>query len=72
MAQPARKRTERASSKPAPSRKSASSKKDVARQLASMIEQHMADIGLSEEEKNLRVAKFSEHVDQAVASRAKS
>jgi hypothetical protein len=37
-----------------------------------MIEQHMADIGLSEEEKNLRVAKFSEHVDQAVASRAKS
>jgi hypothetical protein len=71
MAQAARKRTEKVVAKRRPSRGHALSKKDAAKKLAAMIEEHMSDLGLSDEEKNTRVAKFSEHVDQALANRAK-
>jgi hypothetical protein len=37
-----------------------------------MIEAHMTDIGLSDEEKNLRVARFGKRADAAIESHAKS
>jgi hypothetical protein len=37
-----------------------------------MIEEHMSDLGLSEEEKNRRVARFSKRVDLAIESHARS
>jgi len=49
-----------------------SSRNQAATKLASMIEEHMADLRLSEQEKNRRVARFSERVDLAIAKRAKS
>ncbi len=72
MAQAARKRSEKVVTKRASERSRVLSKKDAAKKLAAMIEEHMAELGLSEGEKNLRVAKFSEHVDQAIAKRARS
>jgi hypothetical protein len=71
MAQLARKAIEKASAKRTPGRSRTLSKKDAAKKLAAMIEQHMSELGLSDKEKNIRVAKFSEHVDHAIASRAK-
>lgn len=70
MAQAARKLTEKVGAKRMPSHGRSLSKKDAAKKLAALIEEHMSDLGLSEEEKNIRVAKFSEHVDQALANRA--
>jgi len=37
-----------------------------------MIEEHMSDLHLSEEEKNLRVARFGKRVDLAIENHAKS
>jgi hypothetical protein len=37
-----------------------------------MIEQHMSDLGLSEEEKNLRVTRFGKRADLAIENHAKS
>jgi hypothetical protein len=71
MAQPARKRTERTVAKRAPNRNNLSGK-DAAKKLASMIAQHMTDLGLPEEKRNRRVAKFGERVSRAIASHAKS
>jgi hypothetical protein len=47
------------------------SKSDAARRLASAIEGHMSDLELSEQEKNRRVARFSDRVASAVARSAK-
>jgi hypothetical protein len=45
---------------------------DAASKLASAIEDHMTDLGLSEDEKNERVARFTVRVNSALARRAKS
>jgi hypothetical protein len=37
-----------------------------------MIEEHMTELGLSDQEKNERVARFSERVNVAIARHAKS
>lgn len=50
----------------------AGSKENAAGKLASIIEQHMSDLGLSEDEKNMRVARFAKRADLAIESRAKS
>ena len=74
MAQPAQKKTEKMVTKRA-SRHDApetASKASAATKLASLIEEHMNNLGLSEEEKDLRVARFAKRADLAIASRAKS
>jgi hypothetical protein len=48
------------------------SKENAAGELASIIEQHMTDLGLSEDEKNLRVDRFAKRADLAIENRAKS
>jgi hypothetical protein len=48
------------------------SKKSAAGQLASIIETHMQETGLSESEKKRRVAQFSDRVDAAIERHAKS
>jgi hypothetical protein len=48
------------------------SKANAATKLASLIEEHMSDLGLSEEEKDLRVARFAKRADLAIEGRAKS
>jgi hypothetical protein len=72
MAEPARKRAEKIVARRTPGRKVPRSKKDTAKALASMIEQHLTDLGLPAEEKNRRVARFSERVDKATESHARS
>lgn len=72
MAEPARKRAEKVIAKRVKRHGPALSKKDAAKTLASMIEQQMADLHLSEQEKSRRVAKFGERVDRATANHAKS
>lgn len=47
-------------------------KEKAASKIAAIIEQHMCDLGLSEEEKNLRSARFVRRVDAAIENRAKS
>jgi hypothetical protein len=37
-----------------------------------MIEEHMSDLGLSEEEKDLRVARFAKRADLAIENHGKS
>jgi hypothetical protein len=73
MAQPARKKTEKMVSKRRSRRGAAesASKEKTATKLASMIEKHLSDLGLSEEEKNLRVARFAKRADLAIESHAK-
>lgn len=74
MAQPARKKTQKMANKRT-SRRGAiesASKANAAGELASLIEEHMSDLGFSEEEKNLRVARFGKRVDVAIESHAKS
>jgi len=73
MAQQARKKTKMAPNRA--SRRSAveaTSKEGAAGKLASMIEEHMSDLGLSEDDKNLRVARFVKRADLAIESHAKS
>jgi len=53
-------------------RGAAASRENAAGKLASMIEQHMSDLGLSEEEKNLRVTRFGKRADLAIENHAKS
>ncbi len=48
------------------------SKSDVARRLASAIESHMSELGLSERQKNDRVSRFADRVNDSLARRAKS
>jgi hypothetical protein len=74
MGQPARKKPGRMAAKGVSRRRSGevTSKENAASKLASMIEEHMSDLGLSEEEKNLRVARFAKRADLAIESRAKS
>jgi hypothetical protein len=72
MAEQARNRAVKIVAKRAPSRKVPRSKKDIAKTLASMIEQHLTDLGLPAEEKNRRVARFGERVDKATESHARS
>jgi hypothetical protein len=50
----------------------ATSKENTASKLASIIEEHMSDLGLSEDEKNLRVSRFAKRADLAIANHAKS
>jgi len=61
-----------ATARTSPSRVAASSKENAAGKLAAMIEDHMSDLGLSEQERNLRVTKFAKRSDLAIESRAKS
>ena len=56
----------RALSKPDPKRKA-----EAARKIASLIEEHMDERGLSEREKNQRVKSFGKRVDRAIQLRAK-
>jgi hypothetical protein len=74
MVQPARKKTEKMGGKRTMRRGGTepASKHNVAGKLASMIEQHMSDLGLSEEQKDLRVSRFGKRVDLAIESHAKS
>jgi hypothetical protein len=53
-------------SKPNPQRKA-----EAARKIASIIEEHMTECGLSEREKNKRVKSFGKRVDRAIQLRAK-
>ncbi len=53
-------------------RGAAASRENAAGKLASMIEQHMSDLGISEEEKNLRVARFAKRANVAIENHAKS
>jgi len=46
-------------------------KADAARKIASIIEAHMDECGLSEREKDLRVKNFGKRVDRAIQLRAK-
>jgi hypothetical protein len=73
-AQPARKKTEKMAAKRRSRRGAveAISKENAAGKLASMIEEHMSGLGLSEKEKNRRVARFSERAEAAIESHAKS
>ena len=50
----------------------ARSKENAAGKLAAIIEQHMIDLGLSEDEKSLRVARFAKRADLAIEDHAKS
>ncbi len=52
--------------KPNPQRKA-----QAARKIASIIEEHMSECGLSEREKNKRVKSFGRRVDRAIQLRAK-
>ena len=74
MAQPARKKTEKMATKRALRRNAdvATSKVYAAGKLASMIEEHMSELGLSEDEKDLRVARFAKRAELAIESHAKS
>jgi hypothetical protein len=73
MAQAARKKTGKMAGNRTSTRGAVSaSKAGTASKLASMIEGHMTDLGLSEEEKNLRVARFGKRADAAIESHAKS
>lgn len=73
MAQPVRKKSGKLATKRTSRRGAGSrSKENAASKLASMIEEHMSDLGLSEDEKNLRVARFAKRVDLAIESHAKS
>jgi hypothetical protein len=73
MAQAARKKTGKVAGDRTSRRSTvAASKANAASKLASMIEAHMTDIGLSDEEKNLRVARFGKRADAAIESHAKS
>lgn len=47
------------------------SRKDALRKMASIVEEHMSEMGLSDDQKNARVARFSKRVDRAIAARAK-
>jgi hypothetical protein len=47
------------------------SKAEAARQMATLVETHMTERGFSEAEKNERVKKFVDRVDEAIANRAK-
>ncbi len=49
----------------------AKSKTEAARKIASIIEEHMDQSGLSEREKNKRVKNFGKRVDGAIQLRAK-
>jgi len=42
-----------------------SQRKDAARRIATLIEEHMTKCGLSEREKNKRVKQFAKRVDKA-------
>jgi hypothetical protein len=46
-------------------------KTEAARKIASIIEEHMDECGLSEREKNKRVKSFGKRVDRAIQLRAK-
>jgi hypothetical protein len=72
MAQPARKKTAEVARRRTSKHGAADSKENAAGKLASMIEEHMRDLGLSEEEKNLRVARFGKRTDAAIENHAKS
>jgi hypothetical protein len=74
MPQPARKKTQNAAAKRSPKLGAvgSTSKQQAAAKLASMLEEHMRDLGLSDEEKNLRVTRFSDRVDSAIERHAKS
>jgi hypothetical protein len=43
------------------------SKKQAARAIARLLEEHMEELGLSEAEKNARAAALTERVDRAIA-----
>jgi hypothetical protein len=73
MTQAARKKTGKMAGNRTSRRAAVSaSKENAASKLATMIEAHMTDLGLSEEEKNLRVARFAKRADAAIGSHAKS
>ena len=74
MVQPAGKKSGRMATKRAPRRSPGklTSKETAASKLASLIEEHMSDLGLSEKEKDRRVASFVKRTDLAIESHAKS
>ena len=73
MNKPAHRKRQAASpSRSAKRGKALSSKREAAAKLASMIEDHMTDLGLSEQEKNDRVARFSERVNTVIARHVRS
>jgi prolyl-tRNA synthetase len=43
-------------------------RKEAARRLAAMLEEHMDEQGLSEAQKNAKVAKFAKNVDKATSA----
>jgi hypothetical protein len=47
------------------------SRPQAAAKIASLIEEHMAECGLSEKQKNERIDEFSKRVDNAIARHAK-
>jgi hypothetical protein len=53
------------------SKPNAKNKAAAARKIASIIEEHMNECGLSETEKNKRVKRFGKRVDRAIQLRAK-
>lgn len=47
------------------------SKSDAARRIATLLDEHMTELGLSEKEKNKRVDRFGKRVDAAIRRHAK-
>ena len=45
-------------------------RQEALRTIASLIEEHMSELGLSEDEKDERVDSFSRHVDDAVHAKS--
>jgi hypothetical protein len=74
MPQPDRKKAQNADPKRPPElgAEGSSARQSAATKLASMLEEHMRDLGLSDEEKNLRVTRFANRVDSAIERHAKS
>jgi hypothetical protein len=74
MAQPARKKMQKMTTSQRSTQGSLkeTSKENAASKLAVMIEEHMSNIGLSEQEKDVRVSKFTKRVDVAIENHAKS
>jgi len=52
-----------------PARKT--SREEAAKKIAGILEEHMTNAGLSEKEKNARVKKFSDRVDNAIRRSSK-
>jgi hypothetical protein len=74
MPQPDRKKAQNVDPKRSPKLAAVgrAAKQSAAAKLAAMLEEHMRDLSLSDEEKNLRVTRFANRVDSAIERHAKS